>query len=458
MLNSRKNILMIQKCSPIRDFIEYISTKDEMLSINSCDSISEGINSLKGQTRFDYIFIGHNVDVDKSITELNSEILSYLSIGNTILSGSNKGLIKVLKDNYIHPLSPISSLVNKIQEVFNIQKINYNPEDYSPIPLNILYTYQSLPFDIHLKLGEGEKARYLKRFPANEEIHPEVIDQYKEKELIRVYILHSNIEKFEELIKNNISIGKKADSPHLENPEKGLENFLNELPETLDYSEYILNELGLKFEGPNRLGSTISSTGLLLLNASQNDKNNFNKMFSTLLTSPNQFELKLVSMTTLLMANMLKALKLNTNEILEKSTLACFFHKCSLKNDEQLIKFHDETLTEFLNDKERSAVLENAKNSSEIIGKIKTLPTDISKIILEQNGSHNGIGFADTPYNSSKISEIFMIITSFSCQLLVEFENGIDFDAITIINEYRSKYGQKFEKIFIALEECIKDS
>lgn len=436
-----KQVLMIQSDSPIRDYINLVLSENEDINITVLSKVSETLDYLSLAPSLDLIFIGDKVEVDADISQMTKTIVELVNSNNLKLSGSNKGIEKIENGTYIHPQAPIDRIIKHLLTIIDLDRADFANNDFVPIPIELCLKLDTIPCDIHVKLGQSDSAKYLKRFRSEQQIQREELQTYLDKDLAKLYVHNSDIEVINERFKELIQKEKYNEVNATKNEKNhSVNKYFDTMKDTLDYVHFMLDDLGIQTSSPGVFKSIVGTINKNVMELSSSKRDGLQSFFVGSLMSENNYAAKLQTLTSLLLASMLKDAKWATREMSEKVMYTTFFQDISLQGRKELLSCIDRNSLEKLRGKDRLLVETHAKAAADQLNSMGILPHGVEILLLEQHGSRNGVGFPLERSHSSKIGILIRIVSEFSVKLLNIYEAGVTED------ELKSLLKEEFER------------
>lgn len=308
---------------------------------------------------------------------------------------------------------------------------------YVPISIKLLFIVGELPCDIYLKINDE---KYLKSHNAEDFFKTDDFDKYKEKG-VDVFYVKSNGDDKDLLNVINATLGKILNSSE-HTPEERLMN-----------SHLIVTEMLKKFgftdEACNIAKESIKKSLSDIL------KNEISHNAFKKISLMGEFPSQLYVMQSTLCGILTKKISWCSEATLHKQITASFFQDLAL-DSVKLMKIYDYehflSIKDTLRDAEIESYLNHPVKSRELVLKIKSIPADVDKIILEQHEMPNGNGFPRKLASKaiSPVSAMFILTGYFSKVLLLEQGANIE----TVFDQIEAKGYSKgnFKDSFNALK------
>jgi hypothetical protein len=440
-----KQIALIQKASPIRDYIELYLASFKEVSLVCLDSISEAIELLKSDRICTCIFIGNSVNLDAEVKELTTEMKRYLSSHpDCKVIGTNKGLSTQDWVFYIPSMSPPFKIIEAVRHGLSLPEEKL-PEKYATVPISSLNYLSEMPCDIYFRIGQNpEDATYVKRFLEKDSVDPSEVSRYIEKNIKQVFILSDRMNEFSNLISSKIS--KRVNSGD------GELSQIDVVTDALDYASYVLKSLGLNPHSQQIAEKVISN---ILASVDKMDKKK-GKLFNQILNAKEDFYHKHNSLTALLACSVLEELRWDSSqETIASMTCAAYFHNFFINEESEISCVSQEKLSEIDSEEKKNRIINHAQQAASFVKDLKGIPYDVPMLILEHHGSLQGTGFPVQKKTSNQLSSLFMIVNEFSLQLLINNEKQSAQSIQDLLKNFLIVYGDQNQKILEALQNCM---
>lgn len=275
----------------------------------------------------------------------------------------------------------------EIAEMFESIKIHFSPKElpvysWTAIPLCTLIHFESLPFDLYIKLSDQ---KYVKRIPAFEKVDSNVIESFKEKKIDSLYCEKKYNRDFSMMLINNMINKVDRSYPNVESELRANE-------EVFSTTREIIQNLGLSGRVIEVCEATIEKMCLDVLN----DPGEFSAYLLSLKNNKNlAFQYKLITLTNYIGTQLIHDMNLpnQTDQVL-KFVSASFFCDMTLSNPGLLYHRKAED-SEALSLHEQNEINFHALKASELVANYKNTPKEVSLIIRQHHGSFSGIGFPE---------------------------------------------------------------
>lgn len=348
---------------------------------------------------------GHRPIVRNTIDELKSLLGIFESIQYLIIDyPENLNLVVELKEflqrskQSINNIFVIGSDVEssdtikvfsriEIAEMFESIKGHFSPKElpvfsWTAIPLCTLIHFESLPFDLYIRLSDQ---KYVKRIPAFEKVDSVVIESFKAKKIDALYCEKKYNRDFSMMLINNMINKVDRTYPNVESEIRANE-------EVFSTTREIIQNLGFSGRVIEVCEATIEKMCLDVLN----DPGEFSAYLLSLKNNKNlAFQYKLITLTNYIGTQLIHDMNLpNQPDQVMKLVSASFFCDMTLSNPGLLYHRKAED-SEALSLHEQNEINFHALKASELVANYKNTPKEVSLIIRQHHGSFSGIGFPE---------------------------------------------------------------
>lgn len=279
----------------------------------------------------------------------------------------------------------------EIAELLDALKGHVAPKDlpvysWTAIPLCTLIHFQSLPFDLYIRLSDQ---KYVKRIPAYEKVDQDVIDSFKAKNIDSLYCEKRFNRDFSMMLINNMI--NKIDRAY-----SNIDEAQEATAEVFDTTREIIQNLGLSGRVIEVCEAAIEKMCLDVLS----DPGEFSGYLLSLKNNKNlAFQYKLITLTNYIGTQLIQDMNLtNQPGQVMKLIFASFFCDMTLTNPGLLYHRKGEDAGA-LSLEEQNQVNFHALKASELVTNYKNSPKEVAIIIRQHHGSFSGIGFPDEKSN-----------------------------------------------------------
>lgn len=304
---------------------------------------------------------------------------------------------------------------DEISELFDEIKTRLNEEapksdGWSSIPLSTLIHFESLPFDLYLKLGES---RFVKRIHAFETIDKNLLDSLSDKGVKELSCEKRFIRNFSMMLINNM-INK------LEKNYPSVNEKLSREEEVFQTTREIIQNLGIS----GRLVEVCDAAIETMKSGVLKKNDDFSSYLLALQKDRNlSFQFRLINLTNYIGSQLIQDMKLpHLEEQIGKLVFASYFCDMTLKNPGFLYHRSAENC-EALSLDEQNEVNFHALKSSELVSQYKDCPKEVALIIKQHHGSFSGIGFPqEKSHQLLPLSKILVVSQDLAYSILSEEE------------------------------------
>lgn len=278
------------------------------------------------------------------------------------------------------PENAAASLIDHMKTLFGQEKTPI--EGYISIPIDSFIHFKTLPFDLFIKLGEGN---YVKRINSNEDIDEQAILKLKEKGVAEFHFEKKHNRDFSIMLINNMI--NKVESKY-----SSLDAQLKATNEVFLTTKEIVQSIGL----PPKVIQVCESVMERITTDVALNKDKLSSYLTEMKTGSNlNFQFRLVELTSFIATQMLETENASgKDENIRKVVFASFFCDISLKDNEHLHLRDNASLKEVWPE-DKKMILEHPLKSSEIVAKYKNAPEQTAEIVKQHHGSPSGIGFPE---------------------------------------------------------------
>lgn len=449
-----KQILLLKQNDPNRDHLEQKLGSHEEVHINSFSNSEKTLNFLSLSPHIDLIFYSDKFTADQLIESLHNDLNQFLKKYHTNLCGSNEILKKLEKAFYIHPQLPTEKVVHIINKQLGISE-HKDESEFKCIPISICASMKKPPCDLYIKVGSSNNSKYVKRFNIDEETDQEDFKNFINKSVLKLYIKKEDIQILNIYFKNKISSNNKLRISNIDQS-KIKEQFFNNMKDSLDYINFLFNDVGIKNEGERIVQEILESISNKINKLANTPGSSMSDFLTNTLASEDNFSAKHVALTSMIATNMLKDSSWGTDNMISRVVYAAFFQDYSLHGSKKLISCLDEESLYEMSAEEQKKIMTHAKDAVDILKKDNLLPNEIEELILEQHGAKNGIGLPENKTSNSKMSAVFRIASEFSTKLLCLYEKTTnDLEIQDLIKSEYKRNNENDKDIFDLLSDSV---
>lgn len=306
----------------------------------------------------------------------------------------------------------------EINELFDSLKVYFRPPvlpevGFTAIPLCTLVHFQSLPFDLYIKLSSD---RYVKRIPAHEEVPQEVVESLVKKGINELYCERKNNRDFSMMLINNMI--NKVDRPYTT-----LDDEMRASSEVYQTTKEIIQSLGIA----GRVVEVCEASIDKMMKEVMSEPSVFSSHLIKLKSDKKLlFQYKLITLVNYLGAQLIMEMELpKLEEQLKKFVFASYFCDITLRNPKLLeIRKPEDTMNLHLED--QNEVNFHALKASEIVSTYPRASKEVALIVQQHHGSFSGIGFpAEKSYQLLPLSKVLIVSQDLAFGILSQEETPV---------------------------------
>ena len=322
----------------------------------------------------------------------------------------------LIQENVIHMSDPINwesliSFAAKALKVSTQPVLGYEPIEYFPVRLQYFYEIQRTPCDVFIRLkNDSTEHSYVKLFHSGDSFDQAVIKKYELQSLSELFITKDTVGYFANFITNQMV-------ERLERTNLDLEERIHATATAYELVQSSLQKLD--GQGP---WIELSSASIVSIIKSIITSPGTSAVLKLLLTEKIKYAYKHCHMVVLLCHYILLKQSWYKPDHLQTLTYVSFFSDITLKTPEQIRISCDEELAQAsLSEKEKSEVKMAALDALDILDEHPEVTEYMRTVLLQSNGSMNGIGFVRNPDESlHPLSKVFIVADAFVKILLDE--------------------------------------
>lgn len=299
----------------------------------------------------------------------------------------------------------------QIENLFHEFKKCLKPHDevrngWTAIPISTLIHFESIPFDLYIRVG-AEK--YLKRIPSFEAFDEEMLQDFEGRGIKDLFCDKKHNRDFSMMLINNM----------INKVERNYESVKAKFKAKNDVfltTKEIVNQLGIS----SRVIEVCESAIDRIRADVSNESNQFGHYLQNLLgNSSLAFQYKLIELTSFVCGQMLEELNSTAKEEdIKKLVFASFFCDISIQ-DQKLLHVRSSEQFGRLTLIQHDEVSVHALRASELINTYRNAPKDAAIIVRQHHGSFSGIGFPEQKSNElHELSKIFHLAQDFAYEIL----------------------------------------
>jgi response regulator RpfG family c-di-GMP phosphodiesterase len=414
-------VLIIDDDSDIRDIIEFTFSCEVEADFVHANSGNEAIKIIKNSKDLDLIICDYNMpdgnggDVYSFLIENNIEIpyafCSSESSKDHKAFDNQKLLLGDITKPYI--FEGIQKIIDNYNHGdFKKEKIHKNKSDYICVHLDILLKAKSLPCDIYLELNNQKIIKILNE---NDSFTSEEYEKYKDKGLSSLLILREKAVVLINYLVHRIEAILIDDSRKSEDKILDVHSVIMSTVAHLGLSEKVVRAAAASVE--------------FALKAFEQSPQ-FKALESHIFGNPKHYLTTHSIALAFISVAILKNTSWDTPDTRNKLVLAAFLHDATIR---------DPMLSESLFDEDPKllTVKEHPIEVQEILKKLKNIPPDLDRILLEHHERPQGTGFPKglTGSQLHPLSSIFIFSHDIVDHIFKLQENGVKLTEANIQSE-----------------------
>lgn len=335
--------------------------------------------------------------------------------------------------------SEISELFEEIKKSRGVEAIN--DEAWTAIPVSTLIHFQSLPFDLHIKLSDK---RFVKKIPAYEAVLLEDTETLLKKGITDLYCDRKFKREFSMMLINNMinKVERTYNSYSLD---------LFAQDEVFRTTREIIQNLGIS----GRVIEVCEASVSRMMKSVLSKDNELSSFIQCLAKDKNlNFHFRLINLTNYIGSQLILEMSLPQYEQeVRKFIYASYFSDMTLTNPGHL--YHrkaDDACALTL--QEQNEVNFHALKASEIVSRHKDIETEIAVVIRQHHGSFSGIGFpAEKSGQLLPLSKILIVSQELAFAILTQNE----VPALDVLREQLKKIqSESLRELVNTLENVFK--
>lgn len=344
-------------------------------------------------------------------------------------------------DFHFFSRSEITELFEEIKKSSGVMKID--AEAWTAIPLSTLIHFQSVPFDLYIKLSDQ---RFVKRIPAYEAVSAEVTEALFQKGVTDLYCDRKFKREFSMMLINNMinKVERTYNSYSLD---------LSAQEEVFRTTREIVQNLGIS----GRVIEVCEASVSRMMKSVLSKDNELSSFIQCLAKDKNlNFHFRQINLTNYIGSQLILEMSLpQSEEEVKKFIYASYFCDMTLTNPGHL--YHrkaDDACALTLH--EQNEVNFHALKASEIVSRHKDIETEIAVVIRQHHGSFSGIGFpTEKSGQLLPLSKILIVSQELAFAILTQN----DAPALDILREQLKKIqSESLRELVNRLENVFKQS
>lgn len=314
--------------------------------------------------------------------------------------------------------------------------------DFVPMGLSYFYDITQTPCDVYLRIKKAPgEYQFVKRIHSKDTFDIHTIKKYEEQGLKEFYVQRDYQQYFTTFVTN--SIVKK-----LERDDLTIEDRIMTTAHSYDVVEDQVSKIGL-----DKATVELADAGIDSMIKSVKDSPQLAELLKFLFTSKVSLAYQHCHLITVMCQYILSKQSWYQPKHLEILSFVAFFSDITLKSSDQISILSDEDLrASNLTDDERLAVINHAKDASELLKNHPDADEYIRTVLLQHHGKMDGIGFNDAPGEDlHPLSKVFIVADTFVKILLRADMPSSKREILPIL--YARYTNPSYQKIIKALEQ-----
>ncbi len=440
--------------------IENNKTMNDLLSVNLTSYLGvdlihrhnaqETLSLLSILPGIDLIITTSHVDEEDTANEINKYLLeNQLEIGLIVVGQALKVKSKnsIIIENVLdwEKVIQLSAKALGINEKVLSRKII---PDYVPVPVDYFLNLESTNCDVFIRIKKSPtEYQYVKRIHNGDSFSKDSIERYKIQGLDYFYIPKENHRNFAIFLSNKLV--EKMESHDISDNKR-----IQLMGESYEIATREIVKLGFNSE-------TIQLTDTIISNMVKNFEKSpeMSGLLHKVINSKTGLIFQRSHMTSIVACEMIKNLKLKSQNAYEKVAFAAFFHDIMLTENEDFSKINsfDELEKAELNELDWELIFNHAHEAADLVINHPEAPIGSDDIIRHHHGSVHGKGFSNVIDKLPDLSKVFIIAHNFVLELIKYKEDGSGSEPKPITDELYKRYPSADALIIIkSLEKTLK--
>ena len=429
-----KVIVYIEERENVRELIELNIESKVDCEIISTNSKYEAVKILKELHRVDLVIANQQKsndddDVIYSYVKNNAPHISYFIFTET------KNIHKleeyksfyeqnILNKSFTRPLN-LDELIKNIHQILNIEESPI--KDFLKIKTTRFKHFfkDKLTCNVYIKLSND---KFIKIINENNEFPPELIEQYRKKNINYFYIQTIDFNNFSNNYINIIKI--KLNNDKISSKDK-----VELQTELFSHTQKKVLDLGISSEIVEEMTNVTSTTISII----QKDKNFWRLLEKSITANGHIAQHSLL--LSYISAAICKYMDWNNNSSMEKLSMASLLHDVIIKDEEHAKYTYKYEIEDNIIDKNlRKSIIQHPNSIADNINKMNNPIPDVENIIRCHHETPDGSGFPRqlSCKNTPIMSCLFIIAEDFTNLFLNKQINSQNFDEI--IQKFQDRY------------------
>ncbi len=320
--------------------------------------------------------------------------------------------------------------------------INKIKPDYLPVGVHYFYDIQKTPCDVYIRIKKGpNEYQFVKRINSKDVFDKDVIQKYEDQGLKEFYIPKDYIQYFTTFVTSNLI-------ERLEREDLTLEERILTTANGHEIVRESIQTMGFEDSTVQLADASITSMVKSIKNSPQ-----ISELLKFLFSNKVAYAYQHCHMLALMSHYVLSKQSWYKADHLEILSFVSFFSDVTLKSNLQMqISSMRELAESNLNDAERTAVMNHAKDAVDLVSQHPDVDDYIKTVLIQSHGKLNGIGFEEDPSEElHPLSKVFIISDTFVKILLNPAKPSTKKDILPIL--YARFTQPSYQKIIKALEQ-----
>jgi HD-GYP domain-containing protein (c-di-GMP phosphodiesterase class II) len=433
-------ILVIEEKQELLDLITMNLKMNDSIEVIPKLSIREGKAFVDLLPELKLIIINNSTQYDDRLALIDYVLKEKDNIEMIVVSSTIKTEHPrlMLIDRIEDPMKLMKLVKKKFAEDFLTQE----DAAYSPVTIDNLKYFKELPCDVYIKRKDGDAVKFVKLIKTGDTLPEDFIQKYSGKKVEEMYISKGQKDEFtKEIAKLFLDFFKRKS----ETKEMTFENF-----EDIHKQAYEqMNDLGF-----SQISTKLAMESVSDLMTELEGRKDFKGMLNHVYKTDAPYSYRFSYMTSLVGHALVKSFTWSSESNLQTIMYAAMFADLGLSDAELKIRNEECFNKSKLDRSAKEALSKHAYTNGNRLKKVKGIPEDVAKTIIQHHGAHNGIGY---PHNiSSQVTNLALclIVSQEFVHYILGGDNKINVsNAIDHIKENYSS--PKLEGVLSKLKKCV---
>ncbi len=333
-------------------------------------------------------------------------------------------------------------LLDLVTKKFSEEFLTQEDSAYSPVNIENLKYFQTLPVDIFIKRKDGDSYKFVKLIKSGDKLPSDFIQKYASKNVEDMFISKGQREAFsKEITKLFLDFFKKKS----ESTEITFESFEDIHQKTFEQ----LGKIGF-----SQLSTKLAMESVGDLMSTLQKRKDFKELLNHVYKTDAPYSYRFSYMTSLVGHALVKRFPWSNENHQQTIMYAAMFSDIGLSEAELRIRSEDEFNKAILGRESKEALVKHAYTNGSRFKKVKGIPEEVSKTIIEHHGALNGIGY---PHNiSAQISQLALclLVSQEFVHYILNGDNKVN--VTEAIEHIKERYiCSKLEHVLKELRNCI---